>query len=88
MCGENENPPPRSHNCKTRTPAGYAIASAGQAQWGLYIRLAQRHRVCHCHGLVRWKAHSQGSTAVPLVAVAHAMRKSLTVLKIDPSKRP
>ena len=53
MCGENENPPPRSHNCKTRTPAGYAIASAGQAQWGLYIRLAQRHRVCHCHGLVR-----------------------------------
>jgi len=55
---------------------------------GLYIRLAQRHRVPGCHGLVRWKAHSQGSTAVPLVAVGHAMRKSLTVLKFDPSKRP
>ena len=24
---------------------------------------AQRSRMCDCHGMVRWKAHSQGHTA-------------------------
>ena len=38
--------------------------------------------------MARWKAHRQGSTAVVAVPSAHAMRKSLTVLKFDPSKRP
>ena len=72
----------------TRTLVKVKTASAGQAQWGLYIRLAQRHRMRNWHGMTRWKAHSQGSTAVVAVPIAHAMRKSLTVLKFDPSKRP
>ena len=42
---------------------GERLAGWGPPQWGLYIRLARRHRVCDCHGMVRWKAHSQGYTA-------------------------
>ena len=44
-------------------------ARLGLAQWGLYIRLAQRHRVRTWHGMARWKAHSQGSTAVVAVPI-------------------
>ena len=63
-------------------------AGWGPPQWGLYIRLARRHRVCECHGLVRWKAHNQGYTAVLAVAVAHAMRPRKAGLKFGPSTRP
>ena len=73
---------------ETRTLLLKLPASAGQLQWGLYIRLAQRHRVHNWHGMARWKGHSQGPTAVVAVPIVHTMRKSLTVLKFDPPKRP
>ena len=50
--------------------------------------LAQRHRVSECHGLVRWKAHSQGYTATLAVALGHAMRPRKAGLKFGSSTHP